>query len=111
MTCPPRTDDVSDLVQREATRVADRLRAWGEARLAKADPGERSPADLAHGVARQLADLAADSAGRPRPPLPRLADHGAGDQVAVLALDLLAEGDAAALTAALHQLTELRRAL
>ena len=43
--------------------------------------------------------------------MPRLADHAAADQVAVVVADVLAEGDPVALRAALDALTDLRRAL
>ena len=103
--------DLREQVRREAARVADRLRGLGPARLARAGEAGRSPSNLAHDLSQRLADLAADSVGRDRRPVPRLADHAAGDQVDVLTHDLLREGDYAALAAALTYLTELRRAV
>lgn len=91
--------------------MADRLRGLGAARLARKNDAGRSPSDLAHELSQRLADLAADVAGRERRPVPRLADHGAGDQVDVLTQDLLAEGDDASLATALADLVVLRRAL
>ena len=43
--------------------------------------------------------------------VPRLADHAAGDQLAVLVADLLAQGDEGSLRVALTDLVGLRRAL
>lgn len=90
--------------------MVDRLRALGP-RLSRAADDDGTPADLAHRVGQRLADVAADSSGRQRRVVPRLADHAAGDQLAVLTADLLAEGDARALRAALAELTALRRRL
>ena len=103
--------EVREEVRREGARVADRLRALGPARLARANEAGRSPSDLAHELSQRLADLAADSVGRDRRPVPRLADHGSGDQVNVLTHDLLSEGDDASLATALADLVGLRRAL
>jgi hypothetical protein len=50
-------------------------------------------ADSAHALAQVLADLAADLEGRARREVPRLHDLASGDQVAVLAHDLLAAID------------------
>ena len=104
-------DDGADALRVECSRVVDRLHSLAPARLARPDEQGSTPADRAHLVAQRLADLAADAAGRDRRPVPRLADHAAGDQVAVLGADVLAEGDAAAHAAALAELTALRRSL
>lgn len=103
-------DDAHERLRTEAGRVADRLRSLGPARLDRPGDGG-SPADLAHTTSQRLADVAAASAGRRPRPVPRLAAHAAGDQVMVLALDVLAEGDAAAVLAAADELTALRRSL
>jgi hypothetical protein len=95
----------------EGRRTADRLRTLGPVRLTRADTAGRSPSDLALEVGQRLADLAADSAGRERRAVPRLEPHAAGDQLALLASDVVAEGDSTALAAALAELTALRRAL
>jgi hypothetical protein len=81
-------------------------------RLDRVRPGEAtSPADAVRSAAQALADLAADAEGEPRRPLPRLATHGLGDQLAVVGHDLIAAGDAAALAVAHEVLTGVRRAL
>ena len=95
----------------ECSRVVDRLHSLVSARLCRTDEQGSTPADRAHQVAQRLADLAADAVGRDRRPVPRLADHAVGDQVAVLGADVLAEGDDAAQAAALAELTALRRSL
>jgi hypothetical protein len=87
------------------------LRSLSPQRLARPDAGGLGPAVRAHRVAQDLADLAAGSAGRPRRVVPVIADHGVADQLAVTAGDVLDEGDANALTAALDALIELRRSL
>ncbi len=104
-------DDVRALVQVEGTRVVDLLRSLGTARLSRPGTDAPSPADQAHQVGQALADRAADGAGRVRRPLPRLADHAAGDQLAVLVVDVLAEADPADLELALVDLLALRRSL
>ena len=88
----------------EVTRVSERLRRLGHARLARpldlalrptpdpslpTAPGNvtgveleasyPSVADAAHALAQRLADLAADAEGRTRLPVPRLGDHAVGD--------------------------------
>ncbi|MEJ5915131.1 hypothetical protein [Pseudokineococcus sp. 1T1Z-3] len=110
---------------RELHRVLDRLAALGPGRLAR--PGPRPvgaevvsaeparPVDVVRPLLQQLADEAAHLEGRSRRDVPELASHALGDQLAVLAGDVLAAaragGDVAA-TGRLHQhLTRLRRAL
>ena len=100
--------------------MVDRLRSLGPARLARAvgvggspadksaadaSPAVKSPADLAHALAQRVADLMVAGS------VPRLADHAAGDQLAVLVADLLAQGDEGSLRVALTDLVGLRRAL
>lgn len=100
--------------------MVDRLRSLGPARLARAvgvggspadksaadaSPADKSPADLAHALAQRVADLMVAGS------VPRLADHAAGDQLAVLVADLLAQGDEGSLRVALTDLVGLRRAL
>ncbi len=104
-------NEAAQALRVECSRVVDRLHSLSSARLARPDGHGSTPADRAHQVSQRLADLAADAVGRDRRPVPRLADHGAGDQVAVLGADVLAEGDAAAHAAALAELTALRRSL
>jgi hypothetical protein len=104
-------DDPRAALTREVSRVSARLRSLSPQRLARPDAGGLTPAVRAHRVAQDLADLAARSAGRSRRVVPVIADHGVADQVAVTAADVLAEGDAGALTAALDTLIELRRVL
>jgi hypothetical protein len=104
-------DEAREQVLLEGRRTADRLRTLGPARLTRVNAAGRSPSDLALEVGQRLADLAADSAGRERRAVPRLEPHAAGDQLALLASDVVAEGDSTALAAALAELTALRRAL
>ena len=91
-----------DAFTREQDRCVDRLRTVPLARLA-------ASADLAHAAACRIVDLTPDAADRT---LPRLADHAAGDQLAVVASDFLAGApDAASLEQGTAILTELRRSL
>ncbi|WP_432524175.1 hypothetical protein [Kineococcus sp. SYSU DK006] len=91
---------------------AGRVRALPLTRLERAAEGERrTRAEQLHEAAQALADLAADAEGQPRRPLPVLAVHGLGDQLAVVGHDVAAAGDAAALAAAHEQLARVRRAL
>ena len=110
----PHIGDLGELRQQvlvEGRRTSDRLRTLALARLTRADEAGRSPSDLALEVGQRLADLAADSAGRERRTVPRLEPHAAGDQIALLTSDVVAEGNSTALAAALAELTALRRAL
>ena len=92
----------ADAFMRERDRCVDRLRGMPLTRLPVS-------AALAYAAANALVDLTPDAAGRA---LPRLADHAAGDQLAVVAADFLASApDTAALERATAILTELRRSL
>lgn len=84
--------------RRELDRVVDRLRSMPLARLAVAAP-------LAWDTCQQIQAAIGDDR-----PVPRLADHAAGDQLAVVAQDALqrSSGSAAVIS---HLLVELRRAL
>jgi hypothetical protein len=104
-------DDPRATLDRELRRVTDRLRALGPARLDRAGDDGRSPATSGHETAQALADLAADAAGRRRLPVPVLPAHAVADQVAVTALDLVAEGDDDAVRAGVEHLVALRRSL
>ncbi|WP_299033137.1 hypothetical protein [uncultured Pseudokineococcus sp.] len=125
MTSTPSGGSVED-AQRELRRCLDRLAALGPGRVVR--PGPRSvgaealgavqarpPADVVRAALQQLADVAADLGGRPRRAVPELAPHALGDQLAVLAADVLAAADArddAAVVVALRErLVALRRAL
>ncbi|WP_432484210.1 hypothetical protein [Kineococcus esterisolvens] len=91
---------------------ADRVRATPLSQLDRAREGAGATrAERVRSAAQALADLAADAEGRPRRPLPHLALHGLGDQLAVTGADVLAHGDAPALAAALEVVLELRRGL
>ena len=113
-------------VQRELRRCLDRLAALGPGRLVR--PGPRPvgaeavgtaepppPADAVRALLQHLADTGADLEGAPRRAVPRLAPHALGDQLAVLAADLLAaadaRGDEAAVVDLHERLVGLRRAL
>ena len=100
-------------VGRELDRVLTRLAALGPARSARPGPDGTTPADRVRPLLQHLADAAADAEGGPRRPVPALAAHALGDQLAVLAADLLAAvpADDPALAEAADELTALRRAL
>lgn len=89
------------VLMRELERVVDRLRSMPMTRLAPA-------ADLAYATCLALLELAGDDH-----PLPRLADHAAGDQLAIVGGEALARhpGDEVVLARMHELLTELRRAL
>ena len=88
--------------RRERDRCVDRLRGMPLTRLP-------ASADLAYGAACALLALTPDTAGHA---LPRLADHAAGDQLAVVADDFLASHpDDEGLARAAAALTTLRRSL
>ena len=55
-------------------------------------PATHSRAEVVHGLAQQLADLAADAEGNPRRPVPRVGDLTLPDQVKVTADDLFLAG-------------------
>ena len=104
-------DDPRALLDRELGRVVDRLRGLSLERLNRPDGQGVSAAGRTHDCAQLLADVAADANGRPRRPVPVLAAHAAADQLAVMAHDVLAEGDDAAVAVAAGALTALRQAL
>jgi Arc/MetJ-type ribon-helix-helix transcriptional regulator len=97
----------------QAGRLADRLRTLSDVRLAGAFPPYPSRADAVRALLQDLADAAADLEARPRRTVPLLPDLALGDQLAVLATDLLnaADGDDSVLTSAAERCLELRRAL
>jgi hypothetical protein len=104
-------DDQRALLDRELGRVVGRLRGLSLERLQRPDDQGVTPASRTHDCAQHLADLAADAAGRDRRPVPALAAHGAADQLTVVARDVLAEGDEAAVATAADALAGLRRGL
>jgi hypothetical protein len=91
---------MSDLTEfeTELRRVVDRLRTMPLASLAPA-------AEQAYRTCQQLLLIAGDDH-----PLPRLADHAAGDQLAVIAGECRTMNEAA-VTEATAALVTLRRAL
>ncbi|WP_432491903.1 hypothetical protein [Kineococcus gypseus] len=90
----------------------ERVRTTALSQLERAREGAPAPrAELVRRAAQRLADVAADAEGRARRPLPHLALHGLGDQLAVTGADVLAHGDPPALAAALEVVLELRRGL
>jgi hypothetical protein len=104
-------DEPRAVLDRELGRVVTRLRGLSLERLQRPDEEGTTPASRTHDCSQHLADLAADAAGRARRPVPVLAAHGVADQLTVVAHDVLAEGDDAAVAAAAAALTALRRAL
>jgi hypothetical protein len=98
-------------LDREAERVADRLRVLGPRWAAREVAGDAEAVAAVRVVLQQLADLAAGVTGQPRRAVPELALHALGDQVLVLAGEVGAAGDPTASTAAANALAGLRRAL
>ncbi|ROP44016.1 hypothetical protein [Pseudokineococcus lusitanus] len=125
MTTPAARGETVEAARRELGRCRDRLAALGPGRLVRPGPthvgaevvaGEPGPTPLerVRALLQELADDAADLAGEPRRAVPALGPHAAGDQLAVLAGDLLAAAgpDDDAVAARLHErLVALRRAL
>jgi hypothetical protein len=107
----PASTGPHESLTRELSRVSDRLRSLSVGRLTRPDAEGSAPAVRAHRAAQALADLAADATGRAHRPVPVLEPHAAADQVLVTGRDVLAEGDAPAVAAALDVLVGLRRAL
>jgi len=104
-----------DQLVRAVDRLVDHVGHWTQARWAapagrpaRAGGGDRSRADLVHALAQRLADLEAEVTGRPRRPVPRLAnDLALPDQVRVMTLDLVAAAPGpAVLAAAVDAVTE-----
>ena len=127
MTTPAARGEAREAARRELGRCRDRLAALGPGRLVRSgpthvgaeavaggDPGP-TPLDRVRVLLQDLADEAADLAGEPSRPVPALGPHAAGDQLAVLAGDLLAavaHDDDDDVAARLHErLVALRRAL
>ena len=99
-------------VTAQAADLLPRLRRWTAGSWALPAAGRTgSRADAAAAAAQRLADLAADAEGRPRRPVPRLADTSLGDQLTVLLDDVLRTDDPVALPAAAAELAALRTAL
>ena len=95
-------DPAVEACARERDRCVDRLRGMPLGRL-------RDSAALAHVAAGRLIALTPGAAGRD---LPRLADHAAGDQLAVVVSDFLSGSPTPqAIEQATAILTELRRSL
>ena len=88
-------------------------RHWGRsaARQARAAGDGPSRAEVAAGTVQRLADAAADAEGRPRRPVPLLADVNLADQLTVMVDDILRTGDPAALRTAATELAALWAAL
>jgi hypothetical protein len=79
-------DRASDL-EREAGRVADRLRVLGPRWAARRHEADAEAVAAVRGTLQTLADLAAAAEGAPRRPVPALALHALADQLLVLAHD------------------------
>jgi hypothetical protein len=101
----------------EGTRTADRLRTLSLVRLAAPLAGGTTRARAALALAQELADRAAELAGRPPRALPELPDSAVGDVLAVCVHDLVEQverggaDDRAACAAAVEALRDLRRQL
>ncbi|GGJ99822.1 hypothetical protein GCM10010123_32150 [Pilimelia anulata] len=102
----------------ELARVVDLLVAqvaqWTPARWATPiEAGGPSRAEVVHGLAQRLADLAAEAEGEPRRDLPRLEnDLALPDQLRVVTRDLLVAGAPDGLThAAAADAAEVRSTL
>jgi len=103
VTEPP----VPDL-EREAVRVADRLRLLGPRWAARQHAPDAASVDAVRTTLQRLADLAADADAAPRRPVPPLALHALADQVLVLAREAARAG---ATDAAHDALVVLRHSL
>ena len=91
--------------ERELNRIVDRLRGMTMTRLP-------ASADLAHATAQRLLSMTIAAGGSLPAELPRLGDHAAGDQLAVIAHYFMAlKPSNDEVTAATELLTELRRSL
>ncbi|CAB4753064.1 MAG: hypothetical protein F2702_04740 [Actinobacteria bacterium] len=91
--------------ERELNRVVDRLRGMTMTRLP-------ASADLAHATAQRLLSMTIAAGDSLPAELPRLGDHAAGDQLAVIAPDFMAlQLSNDEVTAATELLTKLRRSL
>lgn len=85
-----------------------RIGAW-DARSWAVPVGDRTRADVVFALVTELADLAADTEGRPRRPVPRLADTALVDQLVVMVRDVALTGSASAGRAALDALDRARQ--
>lgn len=105
--------DAVERAERELWRVTTRLAALGPSRCRRPGPDGVSPADRVRPVLQWAADTAAACERRPRRVVPVLGEHALGDQLVVLAGDLLAAaGDDEAVVEQLHdRLVALRRGL
>ena len=91
--------------ERELHRVVDRLRGMTMTRLP-------ASADLAHATAQRLLSMTIAAGDNLPAEPPRLGDHAAGDQLAVIAHDFMAlQPSDEEVAAATELLTELRRSL
>ena len=91
--------------ERELNRVVDRLRGMTIARLP-------ASADLAYATAQRLLSMTIAAGDNLPAEPPRLGDHAAGDQLAVIAHDFMAlQPSDEEVAAATELLTELRRSL
>lgn len=98
-------DDGAAEFARELGRVVDRLRGMPVARLA-------ASAELAHGASERLLSMAMAAGDRVPALLPRIGDHAAGDQLAVIGHDFASlQPGADAYAEVTELLVELRRAL
>jgi hypothetical protein len=91
----PESADVRGRLAEEIRRVSDRLRMLPLARLSAPLPPYGTRAEAGHAVAQRLAEAAQGIEARdaPQPPawreVPRLAEHGTADLIAVTGQDLL----------------------
>jgi hypothetical protein len=98
-------------VLRAAERLADRLRLLGPRWAARSHAADERPAAAVRAALQQLADLGAQTEGEPRRAVPDIGLHALADQLLVLARDVTASGDPAALDGAARTLDELRAVL
>ena len=95
-------------LEREAARVADRLRVLGPRWAARDHAPDAEAVAAVRATLQRLADVAAEAGGAPRRTVPALALHALGDQVLVLAREAARAG---ATDAAHDALVRLRRSL
>ena len=98
------SDDLSEF-ERELSRVVARLRGMTMARLTES-------AALSYAASQRLLSMTIAAGDNVPAELPRVGDHAAGDQLAVIAYDFMAlQPNIDEVTAATALLTELRRSL
>jgi hypothetical protein len=83
---------------RSVEKLAGQVSHWTPSRWAASSASGPTRAEVVHSLVQWLADAGADAEGHPRRPVPRLDnDLALPDQLRVMARDLTATGDQAAI--------------